>query len=63
MSKVDGNSISEMTDHQLMEAEKRLFDLDRDFGEILEKITNFVDKFSGYCGEVDSLTKILVRRN
>ena len=47
MSKVDGNSISEMTGHQLMEAEKRLFDLDRDFGEILKKLPisliNFLD--------------------
>ena len=59
MSKVDGNAIPDMTGHQLTEAEKCLFDLDRDFGEILEKITHFVDKFSGYCGEVDSLTAMM----
>ena len=48
--------ISGLTGHQLMEAEKRLFDIDRDFGEILEKITHFVEKFSGYSEKVDCLT-------
>ena len=46
-SKIKSVSISAMTGHQLMEAEKRLFDLDRDFGEILDKITSLMEKGSG----------------
>ena len=46
-SKIRSVSISAMTGHQLMEAEKRLFDLDRDFGEILDKITSLMEKGSG----------------
>ena len=57
-SKVDQNSITTLTGHQLMEAEKRLFDLDRDFSEILEKITAFVERFSGFADE----TKIVIAR-
>ena len=58
ISKVDKDSIQSLTAHQLMEAEKRLFDLDRDFGEILDKITSFVEKFSGFADK----TKIVTAR-
>ena len=56
VSKVDKNSIKSFTGHQLMEAEKRLFDLDRDFGEILDKITAFVEKFSGFADKAKTVT-------
>ena len=58
ISKVDKDSIQSLTPHQLMEAEKRLFDLDRDFGEILDKITSFIEKFSGFA----DMTKIVTAR-
>ena len=55
-SKVDKDSIKSLTGHQLLEAEKRLFDLDRDFGEILDKITVFVEKFSGFTDKTSNVT-------
>ena len=55
-SKVDKNAIKSLTGHQLLEAEKRLFDLDRDFGEILDKITAFVEKFSGFADKAKIVT-------
>ena len=55
-SKTDTSLIKSLTGHQLMEAEKRLFDLDRDFGEILDKITSFVEKFSGFGDKTDLVT-------
>ena len=42
--KTDDKSISDLTNHQILEAEKRLFDIDKDFGEILDKITYFAGK-------------------
>ena len=52
ISKADKDSIQSLTVHQLMEVEKRLFDLDRDFGETLDKITSFVEKFSGFADKL-----------
>ena len=45
-SKLVTSSIPTMSDSQLMELNKRLPDLERDHCEILDKITNFVEKTS-----------------
>ena len=60
--KVDVKSIPTLTNHQLMDAEKRLFDIDKDFSEILDKITYFAGKSSSEISK-EKVLKIEVKRD
>ena len=61
-NKANLSTLSEMSDHQVMEADKRLIDLDKDFGEILEKVTVFVQRISG-CNAQDKLERVAGKRD